>query len=98
MAHWPAWALWGFVASGGDGDPAGGRAALGISRMSLPFLFGAVVSGRPAPGDHPGLCAYLLGGWVFAFLYALLLGSFAAPGLWAAGIGLLVGAGCTGRS
>ncbi|CAM4101495.1 hypothetical protein [Palleronia rufa] len=94
LQNWPAWVLWGLVASTGMATLMEGAQLAGASRMSLPFLFGTFLTGDRRRAIVVGYVAYLLGGWAFALLYALMLGSFAGLGLWAlTGIGFLAGLG-----
>ncbi len=86
MEHWPAWALWGLVASAGMATLLEGAQLGGISRMSLPFLFGAFVAADRRRAIVLGYVLYLAGGWIFALLYALLLGGFAFRGIGAAAL------------
>lgn len=61
--------------------------------MSLPFLFGAVFTADRGRTVVLGYVAYLAGGRIFAFLHALLLGSFAGLAAWSlAGLSLWLGA------
>ncbi len=70
-----------------------GTRLLGFSRMSLPFLFGTFFTMRRAAAMVLGYIAYLLGGWIFAFLYALVLQDFGTGSWWIGGlIGLAHGA------
>lgn len=94
LHNWPAWVLWGLIASVGMATLMEGAQLGGFSRMSLPFLYGTFVTDDRRRAIIVGYVAYLLGGWIFAFLYALILGSFAGLGLWSlTGIGLLTGLG-----
>lgn len=64
----------------------------GLSRLSLPFLMGFLVTGRRSRAAAYGLVLYMLGGWVFAFLYAWLFAALGHAG-WPIGLaaGLLHG-------
>jgi hypothetical protein len=46
---------------------------MGWSRLNLPFLLGAFFTGRRREANVLGLMLYVLGGWLFAFVYFLLL-------------------------
>ncbi len=83
---WPAIALWGLIASGAMATVLEGSRLLGFSRMSLPFLFGTFFTMRRAPAMVLGYIAYLLGGWVFAILYALVLHDLGWPTWWIGGL------------
>lgn len=88
----PTILLWGLVATALMATVLEGSQLLGISRMSLPFLFGAAFSDDRRTSLILGYVLYLMGGWLFAFFYALLLDSV-GPSWWAGGlIGLAHGA------
>ena len=92
--NWVSWAVWGLISSAGMATLLEGAQLGGLSRMSLPFLFGtfAVVDRRRA--IILGYFLYLAGGWVFALLYAVVLGEFYPAGLWTfTSVGLLLGLG-----
>lgn len=92
MEHWMSWVVWGLVASAGMATLLEGAQLLGVSRMSLPFLFGAFATDDRRHAIAIGYVSYLVGGWLFAVLYALLLGSFAGVGLWElTGMGFVIG-------
>lgn len=65
-------ALWGFVATVIMTIIMYGSQAAGFSRLSLPFLLGTCLTGDRDRAHILGFVAYLLGGWVFAFIYALI--------------------------
>lgn len=89
---WPAIAMWGLIASGAMATALEASRLLGFSRMSLPFLFGTFFTMRRARAMVLGYITYLIGGWIFAFLYALVLQDFGAGSWWIGGlIGLLHG-------
>lgn len=48
-----------------------GSQSLGLSRLSLPFLLGTFVSGNRYRANILGFVLYVLGGWIFAFLYVI---------------------------
>jgi hypothetical protein len=61
--------LWGLVATAALSGVMFGSQRLGYSRLSLPFLIGTLFTGERAAANVAGLAFYLLGGWVFAFIY-----------------------------
>lgn len=61
---------------------------LGISRMSLPFLFGTAVTGRRDLATVFGFFLYGLGGLVFAFFYGLAFETLGHASWW---IGTIMG-------
>lgn len=80
--------LWGFVATVCMLGILYGSQGLGLSRLSLPYLFGTFVTGNRYRANLLGFLLYLLGGWLFAILYFLLFNSVGRAGAW---FGLLVG-------
>ena len=92
--HWLALLVWGLVASAAMATLLEGAQLLGLSRMSLPFLFGAFVSDDRRSSIVLGYGFYLVGGWLFALLYALCMETLGLEGRWAgAWGGLLLGFG-----
>ena len=92
MLHVAAVLLWGFVATVLMTTILLGSQGLGLSRLSLPFLFGTVVTGRLRPAYLAGYALYALGGWAFAFLYAALFAALKHQSWWLGSVfGLLHG-------
>lgn len=85
--------VWGTVATLAMTVILEGARRLHWSRMSLPLIFGAVFVGRHDLMSAFGFLAYLVGGLVFAFLYAWLFETAGEAGPWIGlGAGLLHGA------
>ena len=61
--------LWGFIATILMTTIMLGAQGLGLSRLSLPFLFGSAVTNRLRPAYALGYALYAIGGWSFAFVY-----------------------------
>jgi len=61
---------------------------LGLSRLSLPFLFGTFFTGNRARAICVGFIAYVVGGWVFTFFYFLFFASIQRANWW---LGALLG-------
>lgn len=80
--------LWGLIATAGMTIILYGSQALGLSRLSMPFLFGTFMTGNRHWATVWGFLLYMLGGWLFAILYFLLFHSLGRAGAW---LGLLVG-------
>jgi hypothetical protein len=84
--------VWGLVATVAMSAILEGARRLHWSRMSLPFVFGAAVTGRSGAASAIGFVLYVAGGWLFAFLYAWLFEVLGRSGLWlGVGIGVLHG-------
>jgi len=61
--------LWGLVATAALSAVLFTSQRLGYSRLSLPFLVGTLFTGQRSAANVAGLVFYLLGGWLFAFVY-----------------------------
>src|SRR4029079_9393712 len=69
-----------------------GAQGLGLSRLSLPFLTGTFFTGDRRRAVIIGLAVYVVGGWLFAFLYFLLFTTLGVYTWWLGmGTGLLHG-------
>jgi hypothetical protein len=65
--------LWGLVATTAMAAILQLSQGLGLSRMSLTFLMGSAFSGDRSVATILGFVLYIIGGWLFAFLYFLVL-------------------------
>lgn len=88
LANWVTPAAWGLVATAVMTSILEGAQLFGLSRLSLPFLFGTFVVGDRRRAMIFGYLLYLLGGWFFAFFYALLFASLGSSEWW---LGLALG-------
>lgn len=85
--------VWGLVATVAMSAILEGSRRLHWSRMSLPFLFGTAVTDTSRLASLVGFGLYMLGGWVFAFLYAWFFEAIGRAGIWlGAAVGVLHGA------
>lgn len=92
LHHLIPWAIWSLIGSAVMATYLEGAQLLGVTRMSLTFLMGTVVTDDRRRAQIIGYCAYVVGGWLFGVLYALVLGSFPGLPLYAyIGAGLLAG-------
>jgi hypothetical protein len=80
--------LWGLLASAAMAIILEFSRSQGISRISLPFLFGTFFSARRSHAAVLGLGLYFLGGWLFAYGYALVFLSLGEASWW---LGALIG-------
>ena len=81
--------IWGFAATAAVSGVMFGAQRLGYSRLSLPFLIGTLFTGDRSAANAAGLVFYLLGGWLFAFVYYFIFASVGRTG-WL--LGALLGA------
>ena len=80
--------IWGLVATVAMTIVLQGAQGLGLSRLSLPFLAGTFFTGDRRWAVTIGFTFYVVGGWLFAFLYFLL---FASLNLFTWWLGALAG-------
>jgi uncharacterized membrane protein YagU involved in acid resistance len=80
--------LWGFVATAALSAVLFTSQRLGYSRLSLPFLIGTLFTGERSAANVAGMAFYLLGGWLFAFVYYFVFASLHHASWW---FGALVG-------
>ena len=84
--------LWGLAATALMTTVLQGSQGLGLSRLSLPFLFGTFVTAVRGRAVLYGSLMYLIGGWAFAVLYFLIFASLGVSTWWlGAGLGVLHG-------
>lgn len=91
MEHVGAILLLGAIASGAMATLLEGAQLTGVTRMSLPFLFGAFFRRERRPAIVAGYILYLTGGLLFAFVYGFVFISLSIGGMWH---GLLAGTAC----
>jgi len=80
--------LWGLMATTVMTIILAGSQGMGLSRLSLPFLAGTLVTGNRWRASIVGFVIYFIGGWLFAFLYFLLFLSLGKSNWW---IGAITG-------
>lgn len=84
--------LWGLVATLVMTTVMAGSVALGLSRMSLPFMLGTMVTPDRNKAPFYGFLIHLVNGWIFAFFYVAVFETLGAAGaLLGAGIGVAHG-------
>jgi len=74
--------LWGLIATVAMTSIMEASRGLGFSRISLPFLVGTLLSGNRRWALILGFCVYVIGGWLFAFLYFSLFASVSIYTWW----------------
>jgi hypothetical protein len=78
--------IWGFVATAALSAVMFAAQRMGYSRLSLPFLIGTMFSGERSSANAAGLVVYLLGGWLFSFVYYFIFASIGRTGWWVGGL------------
>jgi hypothetical protein len=80
--------VWGLAATASMTTLMEGAQLLGVSRISLPFLFGTFITPNRSHAMIIGFVLYCLGGLLFAFLYTLAFISIGYGSWW---LGALIG-------
>lgn len=80
--------LWGFIATCTMACLQEGTQALGLSRMSFPFIMGTIFTGRRGPAQIIGFLLYIAGGCVFTLIYCHIFSVLKFHTVWA---GLVLG-------
>ena len=86
LTHWAAILLWGGLATVVMTTVLEAAQMTGLTRLALPFLFGTLFTADRQRATSLGYVLHVLGGWVFALVYALVLDAF--PHWW---VGALTG-------
>jgi uncharacterized membrane protein YagU involved in acid resistance len=81
--------LWSLIGTMALTTILAGSQGLGLSRLSLPYLLGTVFSGNRRQATALGALLYMLGGFVFGFIYFLVMMHLGLVNWW---IGTLFGA------
>jgi uncharacterized membrane protein YagU involved in acid resistance len=85
LAHW---IVWGFGATVLLTTLLAGSQALGLTRMSLPYLLGTMLVPDRDRARAAGIAIHLVNGWIFALAY---VGIFHGAGVFTPWFGALVG-------
>ncbi len=83
------WAVWGFAATVVLTTMMAGSQGLGLTRMSLPFLLGTLVTADRDRAKVVGVAIHLVNGWVLALVYLAIFRAWGGGGI---ARGVLVGA------
>ena len=67
--NWGSWFLWGFVATLVLTTIMAGSQGLRLTRMSLPYMLGAMFTPSRDRANLIGLGVHVLNGWLFSLLY-----------------------------
>ena len=78
--------VWGFIATFTMTSILFVGQNIGWSRLNMPYLLGAFFTGARHEANLLGFMLYVLGGWLFAFLYYLLFSVIGAADWWRGGI------------
>ena len=84
--NFPGVLLWGFVATIVLTTLMSAAQAVGFTRMSIPFMLGAMLTPNRDRAPLVGFLIHLLNGWLFAFVYAAAFVSLGRATWWLGGI------------
>jgi hypothetical protein len=77
--------LWGFAATIVLTTLMAACHGMGLTRMSIPFLLGTILTPNRDRALVVGIAFHMLNGWAFAFLYAVILEAIDAATWWLGG-------------
>ena len=83
----PSIALWGFIATIVLSGILALAQGVGLTRISVPFILGTMVSADRYTAMLSGLILHLLNGWIFALIYAFAFESLGRATVWLGVIG-----------
>ncbi len=83
LMNWDQVFIWGLAATAVLTSVLYGSQSMGLSRLSLPFLFGTFFFHDRSKASVSGFVLYLIGGWLFALLYFLLFAALGEATWWA---------------
>lgn len=84
----PSIVLWGFVATLVLATVSSSSQRLGLTRMSMPFILGTIITPDRDRAMLWGTLVHMLNGWLFSALYALIFEALHRSGWW---LGALIG-------
>ncbi|HEY5028281.1 MAG TPA: hypothetical protein VIK39_07715 [Candidatus Angelobacter sp.] len=88
--NWGSWLLWGFAATVVLTTISAVAQGLGLTRMNLPYMLGAIFTPHRDKARLYGFGIHVAAGWLFSLIYVLIFQSLGAAGWWRGGvIGLL---------
>jgi uncharacterized membrane protein YagU involved in acid resistance len=88
--NWGDWLLWSFVATLALTTVMAGSQGLGLTRMNLPYILGAMFTPSRDRAKLIGFGVHLLNGWVFSLAYIAAFHAWGRATWWAgAAIGLV---------
>lgn len=80
--NWGEWALWGLLSTGVLTIVMAGGLGLGLSRMSVPYLLGTLLTPDRDRAIVVGSAVHLINGWLFSLLYVAAFHAWGAATWW----------------
>ena len=88
--NWDSWLIWGFAATIVLSTISSATQGLGLTRMNLPYMLGAIFTPSRDRARLIGFGVHLLNGWIFSLGYVLAFQAWGRATWWAgAALGLL---------
>ena len=78
--------VWGFIATLAMTSLLFASQNMGWSRLNMPYLLGSFFTGERHEANVLGFMMYMLGGWLFAFLYYLIFSVIGGTNWWIGGL------------
>jgi hypothetical protein len=93
MINWGSWLVWGFAATVVLTTLAAASQGLGLTRMSIPYMLGTMLTPGRDRAKLLGFVMHLANGWIFSLAYVLAFHQWGGPAAWkGAAIGVVHGA------
>jgi uncharacterized membrane protein YagU involved in acid resistance len=87
---WGSWLVWGFGSTVLLTLLLSGSQGLGLTRMSLPYMLGTMVTANRDRAKTIGVAIHLVNGWIFSLVYVAAFQVWGGPAWWkGAAIGLV---------
>jgi uncharacterized membrane protein YagU involved in acid resistance len=80
--NWSSWLLWGFLANILLTTISSATQGLGLTRMNLPYVLGAIFTPDRDRAKWYGFFVHVGVGWVFSLIYVLIFQSLGAASWW----------------
>jgi hypothetical protein len=79
---WTSWLIWGFVATIVLTTLMSASQGLGLTRMNIPYMLGAMFTRRSERAKLVGFLVHMMNGWLFALLYVAAFHAWGAATWW----------------
>lgn len=86
--NWSSWILSGFIATLALSTLLATSQGVGLTRMNLPYLIGAIVTPNRDRARLYGIFVHILNGWAFSIIYVLIFQAIHTANWW---IGMIIG-------
>jgi uncharacterized membrane protein YagU involved in acid resistance len=86
--NWQRWLVWGFASTVVLTTIMAGSQGLGLTRMNIPYILGAMFTPNRDRAKLYGVLFHLMAGWIFSLIY---VAAFHAAGLFTWWFGAAVG-------